>query len=287
MMKIDRTTAAILFTLASLAAHSAEPQKWKLVWHEEFDRDGAPDPAVWNYEEGFIRNREEQYYTADRRRNARVEDGRLILEAHKEEVPNAKFSPGADPENEWQKSRRSAQYTSASLNTLGKASFRYGRLEIRAKIPTGRGSWPALWLMGINRPEVNWPRCGEIDLMENVGKDPAKIHSTLHWRSPEKQGHASSGKSVDGGEPWKEFHLYAMEWSPEKIDFYYDDTLYHSIPIGPGAAAGESFQRPFYLLINLAVGGSWGGEVDPALFPLRYEIDFIRYYKPAQERGEE
>jgi len=131
-------------------------QDWKLVWSDEFDRPGLPDPAKWGYEKGFVRNQEKQYYTEARKENARVEGGMLIIESRREEY-------------------RNAHYTSASLTTQGTASWTYGRMEMRAKLPTGRGIWPAFWMLGINESQVGWPACGEIDIMELVGFHPEVV----------------------------------------------------------------------------------------------------------------
>jgi beta-glucanase (GH16 family) len=136
------------------------PQDWQLVWGDEFDYSGAPDPEKWDYETGRIRNNEAQTYTT-RAENARVEDGKLVIEARRETMDGA-------------------EYTSASLNTLGKFGFQYGRIEVRAQLPGARGSWPAAWMLGEDRSVIGWPRCGEIDIMEHVGHNPGVVHATLH-----------------------------------------------------------------------------------------------------------
>jgi beta-glucanase (GH16 family) len=153
---------------------------WRLVWSEDFNNPGAPDRAKWSYERGFVRNNELQLYTADRPENARVENGSLVIEGRKERLPNPFYRPNSD----LKRKRTSAQftdYTAASLITQGKASFLYGRIEVRAKLPQGRGVWPAIWLLGTNETTVGWPGCGEIDVMEFVGKEPDRVHATVHF----------------------------------------------------------------------------------------------------------
>ncbi len=158
----------------------AAGQERKLIWSDEFNTPGAPDPAKWGYESGLVRNEESQFYTEGRRENARVENGMLVLEARKERWPNPQHQSGA---NDWRKSRRETAYTSASVTTQGKAEWTYGRVEVRAKLPTGRGLWPAIWLLGASCPTVGWPLCGEIDIMENVGYEPDVIHANIHTQA--------------------------------------------------------------------------------------------------------
>lgn len=230
---------------------------WDLVWHDEFDGSGLPNPANWGYEVGYLRNNEMQYYTASRLENARVESGNLIIEAR-----NDSFEGHA--------------VTSASLTTQGKAAFRYGRIEVRAKIPTGNGTWPAIWTLGTNIDQVGWPACGEIDIMENVGFMPATIYGTVHMSG------GSHGGNVDLTSPWSDFHRYAVEWYPDRIDFFVDDQKYftHNND-GSGAAGNWPFDADQYLILNLAIGGDWGGQmgVDLTLFPHLYSIDYVRVYR--------
>jgi len=245
-----------------------------------------PDSAKWGYEVGFVRNQELQYYTEGRPENARVEDGCLVLTGRKERFPN----PGHDPRSDdWRKSREAAEYTAASLVTQGKLAVRYGRVEVRAKLPHGKGVWPAIWMLGTNRSEVGWPRCGEIDIMEFVGKDPGRIYGTVHWPgAPGSSKHRSKGGRHETAEPWRDFHVYAIEWSPERIDFFFDDVRYFSFSVGEAGEGDDNpFRRPHYLLVNLALGGSWGGEMDDSVLPQAYRIDYVRVYEPAAERREQ
>jgi beta-glucanase (GH16 family) len=252
---------------------------WQLVWADEFNYRGLPDSKKWDYEEGFVRNQEEQYYTRGRAENARVENGYLIIEGRQEPFKNPRFDPNASTNN-WNRSREFAGYTAASLITRGKASWRYGRVEVRAKLPQGGGVWPAIWMLGTNITTVGWPACGEIDIMEFVGHDPGHLHATVHWRGEGK--HRSSGNKLATDRPFDDFHVYALEWFPDRMDFYYDQTKYHSFPLTKaGETAGNPFHQPHYLLINLALGGSWGGKIDDTILPQKFLIDYVRVYERA------
>ncbi|WP_206036176.1 glycoside hydrolase family 16 protein [Crateriforma spongiae] len=265
-------TALLLLTLAATDA-SAEP--WKLVWSDEFDVDGLPDESKWGYEVGFIRNEEAQYYTEARPENARVKDGVLIIEGRKEKYANPDYEPNS---RSWQKSRSHAQYTAASVVTRHKANWTYGRIEVRAKLPQGTGVWPAIWMLGSNRSELGWPRCGEIDIMEFVGKEPQHVHGNAHF-SVDGQHRSDHGKLATT-EPYADFHVYAIEWDEDHIHFFFDDTQYHTFRIDKaGEGADNPFRKPQYLLINLALGGTWGGKIDDSIFPQQYLIDYVRVYQ--------
>jgi len=267
-----RQCLGLVITLG-FAATAANAADWQLVWSDEFNYTGRPDPAKWAYEVGFVRNREAQYYTRDRRENARVENGHLIIEGRKELFP----IPSGQG--------RAAHYTAASLITRHKASWRYGRIEVRARLPQGRGVWPAIWTLGDNMDRVGWPRCGEIDIMEFVGKEPGAVHATVHYQLDGK--HRSSGHKLDTPKPFADFHVYAVEWFPDRMDFYFDQTKYHTFRIADaGAGADNPFRQPQYLLINLALGGSWGGPLDDAIFPQQYLVDYVRVYQQKPATGE-
>jgi beta-glucanase (GH16 family) len=236
---------------------------WKLVWSDEFEKAGLPDPQKWTYEVGFIRNNELQYYTVGDQKNARVENGNLVIECRK------------DP-------KAGNPITSASMITLGKADWLYGRVEVRAKVPAGLGSWPAIWMMGTDRPKVGWPKCGEIDIMEFVGHNPDKIHATVHFPANEPgKLNASRGSNITTLNPWSDFHVYAVEWSRDRLDFYYDEKMYFSVKNDGSETAGFRFDKPCYLLINLAFGGTWGAQkgVDESVLPLKYLVDYVRIYQ--------
>lgn len=240
---------------------------WKLVWSDEFNYSGLPDPQKWDYEVGFIRNHESQYYTRNRLQNARVEHGYLIIEGRKEKIQ----IPQANPP-QW------TGYTSASLITKDKADWQYGRIEVRAKLPHGKGVWPAIWMLGTNRGDVRWPKCGEIDIMEFVGKEPNAIHATVHYFKDGK--HRASGHPLTTPRPYDEFHVYALEWYPDRMEFYFDNTKYHTFQIAEAGTGDDNpFRKPQYLLLNLALGGSWGGAIDDAVLPQQYLIDYVRVYQ--------
>lgn len=246
---------------ASAVEESGRPG-WQLVWADEFDVDGLPDPVRWNYEEGFIRNQEAQYYTRERAENARVAEGMLIIEAHREPYEGA-------------------EYTSASLTTRDRMDWLYGRIEVRAKLPQGRGVWPAIWMLGSNIDEVGWPACGEIDIMEYVGFDPGRVHGNVHTEAFNHVLGTNLGASIDLSAPHEGFHIYAVEWYPDRIDFFVDDEKYFTFENSGGGNAEWPFDEPHFLIINLAIGGAWGGQqgIDDANFPQQYAIDYVRVYE--------
>jgi beta-glucanase (GH16 family) len=246
----------------------------RLVWADEFDKPGLPDTNKWRYEVGYIRNNEKQFYTEHRLENARVENGMLVIEGRKEHFKNPKFDPARTGRRN---NPEFADYTSASINTYGKASFKYGRIEVRAKLPHGLGVWPAIWMMGTNRA-VGWPRCGETDIMEFVGHDSNRVHATMHFWKDGK--HASKGSRITTNAPYADFHVYAVDWTPEKMDFYFDDKKYFTFDVNlAGEGPDNPFRKPQYLLINLALGGSWGKEIDDSIMPQKYLIDYVRVYE--------
>jgi beta-glucanase (GH16 family) len=275
-------TVCVLFVMVG-AVRAGE---WQLVWSDEFDDEGLPDKTKWGYEEGFVRNHEKQYYTRQRKENVRVENGMLIIEGRKEEMKNARYKAGSE---DWREKNQFASYTSGSINTLGRHSFQYGRIEVRAKVPQGKGMWPAIWMMGTNRTQVGWPRCGEIDIMEYVGKDPNTIHANNHFADPKlkdtslkgKAVHRSAGKGkIRIDKPYADFHVYAIEWDEQQIKFFVDDTQYATFDIDAADEGPDNpFRQPHYLLLNFAMGGSWGGPIDDSVLPQKYEIDYVRYYK--------
>ncbi|MCW5981275.1 MAG: glycoside hydrolase family 16 protein [Bryobacteraceae bacterium] len=241
--------------------------EWRLVWSDEFDAPGAPDPAKWKYEQGYLRNGESQYYTTGRPENARVENGALVIEARKEAYPTAAGGQ--------------AEYTSASLITDGTAAWRYGRVEVRAKLPTGRGTWPAIWMLGSNIHQVDWPNCGEIDIMENVGFDPDTIHGNIHTEAYNHASGTNKGARIAVARPFESFHVYAIEWFEDRIDFFVDERKYFTYLNEKTGAAAWPFDQPFFLILNVAIGGSWGGQqgIDDSIFPQRMEVDYVRVYQ--------
>ena len=263
--------------LSAISVSAAD--KWKLVWSDEFDYKDHPDPKRWTNEVGFIRNREAQYYTAKRLENARVENGKLIIEARKEKFRNPAYREGS---RDWRRAQF-AEYTSAALTTQGLKDFRYGRIEVRAKLPQGRGVWPAVWMLGIDR-NAGWPRCGEIDIMEYVGFEPDVIHANIHTGKYNHARGTGKGSRITVEKPYEDFHNYATEWFPDRIDFFVDNKKYFTYAKEPNAGKDVwPFDEPQYLLLNLAIGGAWGGQkgIDDSIFPQRYEIEYVRAFEKA------
>jgi beta-glucanase (GH16 family) len=238
-----------------------DPSRWSLVWSDEFNQPGAPDASVWSAEHGYLRNGENQFYT-DRPENVRIEDGHLIIEARRDNWENKPI-------------------TSASLRSIGKKTFLYGRISVRAKVPTGRGTWPAIWTLGENIKEAGWPACGEIDILENVGFDPKTIHANIHCKAYNHMIHTGKGNKLTAEAPWSQFHEYAIEWYEDRIEFFFDDTRYFIYRKESDDPAVWPFAQPHYLILNLAIGGGWGGQqgIDDTRFPHRFEIDYVRYYR--------
>lgn len=242
-------------------ASTREPQ-WQLQWSDEFDQDGLPDPDHWDYEVGLVRNNERQYYTRERLENARVEDGNLVIEARKEDY-------------------QGSQYTSASLITRGKHDWAYGRIEVRAQLPTGTGTWPAIWLLGSSIDTLGWPDCGEIDIMENVGFSPDMIYVNIHTKAYNHVLGTNKGGSLYLPKPYAGFHVYALNWYPDRLDFFVDSKrVFTYWNEGTGHDVWP-YDDPHYLILNLAIGGSWGGQngVDDSIFPQKFLIDYVRVYQ--------
>jgi beta-glucanase (GH16 family) len=272
---------SILAKLVFLFGIQAHAENWKLIWADEFNQPGLPDPAHWTNELGFIRNHESQFYTVARPENARVTNGVLVIEARKEQFPNLNHKSGSKTQPEF------AQYTSASLKTKNLAEWQYGRIEVRAQLPRGRGVWPAIWMLGANESQVGWPRCGEIDIMEYVGFEPDTIHANIHTGKYNHNKKNGKGSTLKLPQPFESFHNYSIEWSPEKIDFFVDDFKYFTY--AREESAGQDawpFDQKCYLILNLAIGGEWGGMhgIDDSIFPQRFEIDYVRVYQSADQR---
>lgn len=257
-------TLTFLLAALFLAQANIRADPWKKVWSDEFDYLGLPDKTKWDYEEGFVRDVCSQYYTRERLENARVENGVLVIECRRDH-----FKP---------KNHSQVEYTSASLTTLTRADWRYGRIEVRAKLPKGRGVWPAIWTKGANYPKVRWPACGEIDIMEFVGNKPNHIFGTLHY--PPRGG----GDGMDQGDlatdTSGDFNIYAVEWDADRIDFFVNDRKYHTVMIEKaGNGENNPFRKPHFLILNFALGGSWGGAIDNAILPQQFLIDYVRVYQ--------
>ncbi len=235
---------------------------WKLVWQDEFNTDGAPDPARWSYEEGYVRNEEKQFYTR-RLENARVANGALVIEARKDNFEGH-------------------EYTSASLHTKGKGEFKYGRIEARAQLPKGRGVWPAIWTLGTSyQSTLKWPQCGEIDIMEYVGFMPDVIHTTVHTGAYNHRQDTEKGKQTPAKNISQTYNVYAIEWSPEKIDFFFNEEKVFTFANEHKGHDEWPYDEPEYLLLNLAIGGAWGGMqgIDESIFPQALRVDYVRVYE--------
>jgi beta-glucanase (GH16 family) len=235
---------------------------FRLVFSDEFETPGSPDPAKWGYELGDLKKNDEKEYYTSRAENVRVENGMLVIEARKE-------------------SYEGHAYTSASVVTLGRFEFRYGKVEVRAKLPTGRGTWPAIWMLGTSISRVGWPACGEIDIMENVGFDPLRVHASIHTTAYNHTMGTQKTASSVVSDPSADFHVYSTEWYPDHIDTFVDGVRYFTFRNEGTGSAAWPFDAPQYLLINLAIGGTWGGQqgIDDSLFPHRYLVDYVRIYQ--------
>ena len=252
-------------------------KKWKLVWRDEFNYNGLPDSKKWSFETGLLRNHEKQYYTKGRKENAVVKDGFLYITGIKEKYPNAAYKAGSD---EWEKKDSLADYTSADICTQGKASWKYGKVEVRAKIPAGKGMWPAIWMLGNNISKVGWPACGEIDIMENVGFEPDRVHATMHYADPSTKKHAANGKFTQVANLATDFHIYTLEWDEKLIKISIDNTLYQTFNTDDaGTGKDNGFRQKQFLILNLALGGDWGGPIDDQVLPQQYIIDYVRVYQ--------
>ena len=231
-----------------------------LLWSDEFDYNGLPDPQKWNMEVGKARaNNEPQYYTSELR-NALVADGNLTITVRQEEIEGEK------------------RYTSARINTRGKHEFTYGRIEARAKLPQGRGVWPAFWTLGLTG---RWPACGEIDIMEYWGHDANTIAANVHTGDYNHTKGTGRGGKIVVEDPWKDFHVYAVEWYKDRMDFYFDDKMYFSCK-SKGEGIGEwPFDAPQYIILNLALWNNWRGApgIDDSIFPQEFVVDYVRVYE--------
>jgi beta-glucanase (GH16 family) len=261
-----------LFSSGWGAQKQNRPEGYTLVWSDEFNgKDGSlPDPSKWTYDIGGSGwgNHELEYYT-NRAENARIEDGKLVITARQEAytgTDGAKFN-----------------YTSARLKTEGLFSQTYGRFEARIKLPAGQGIWPAFWMLGDNIGAAGWPKCGEIDIMENVGKEPGINHGSLHGPSATNPTSDQTATiTLPAGQKLSDdFHVYAAEWEPGMVRFYLDSNLYATFAASQWPAGGTwVFDHRFFLIFNVAVGGDWPGSPDAAtVFPQRMLVDYVRVYK--------
>ncbi len=241
----------------------------KLVWSDEFNYNGLPDSLKWSYDKGNgcpdicgWGNNELQYYTSKRLQNARVQKGKLIIEARKEDFSGAK-------------------YTSARLASKNKGDWKYGRIEIKAKLPSGTGLWPAIWMLPTKWEYGGWPHSGEIDIMENVGYWPDSLLSTVHTGLYNGMIGTQKTEGVNRNDLSKVFHVYSLEWTSEALSFFIDNKKYHVFTNEHTGSGAWPYDKEFHLLLNIAIGGNWGGKfgVDEKVFPQKMEIDYVRVYQ--------
>lgn len=244
-------------------------KQYRLVWSDEFDYTGLPDASKWKFETGYVRNQEVQYYTDSRLENCKVENGRLYITALND-------------------SSQGHPVTSASIETFGLQSFKYGYIEVRAKMPhLGSGTWPAIWTLGVNRDAVGWPRCGEIDIMEWTGKAPTVVLGSTFLPD-------ANGNTVSRNWPYivantsiltDEFHNYAIEWDSTQVKYFFDNNNYATYSLSDlGSVSWMPLTKEHYLKLNLAMGGlippiGGGGAIDYTQFPYTFEVEYARYYK--------
>ncbi|MBK7132028.1 MAG: glycoside hydrolase family 16 protein [Bacteroidales bacterium] len=257
----------------------AEIKGMKLLWNDEFNTSGKPDTSVWRYEKGFVRNQELQWYQSE---NANCKNGLLIIEGRKENFKNPGYVPGS---TNWKTNREYAEYSSSSIQTRGKKQFQFGRFEIRARIDTACGSWPAIWTLGITK---TWPSNGEIDIMEFYRiKGVPTILANFAWGTNQR----NVGKWDDLKKPlsdfikndpdWtRKFHVWRMDWTKDSISLFIDDQLLNSVLLGEtyNPDGFNPFLQPHYILLNLALGGN-GGDPSKSMFPIKYEVDYVRVYQ--------
>jgi len=251
-----------LLTVISFAC-TAQKQEYKLVWSDEFNYNGIPDTTKWTGEIGGHGwgNNELQYYTSKRVENARVENGMLTIEARKENMEGMK-------------------YTSARLITRGKGDWQYGKIEVRAKLPKGLGTWPAIWMLASTKP-LKWPDDGELDIMEHVGYNHGFVHASVHTK---KYNHVIGTQRTDTiyvADVSENFHVYATEWTKDSVKVFLDGKQFFSFSNEKSGYEAWPFDNKLFLLLNIAVGGNWGGQkgVDENIWPQKMEVDYVRVYQ--------
>lgn len=274
MLFLLLAAALIPFPHQFSPAQTKTKSTWRLVWSDEFNYSGLPNPRKWSYDVGGHGwgNQELQFYTSARKENASVENGHLIIEARREDWENSK-------------------YTSARLITKGKGDWTYGRFEVRAKLPSGRGTWPAIWMLASQTSygEGFWPDNGEIDIMEHVGFDPDVIHSSIHTKAYHHSIGTQKTNQIQISTSRSDFNVYAVEWTPTEIRSYVNAKHYFTFKnerlTNPKADYRQwPFDKPFHLILNLAVGGTWGGQkgIDESIWPQQMLIDYVRVYQSTQ-----
>ncbi|WP_224998640.1 family 16 glycosylhydrolase [Cesiribacter sp. SM1] len=259
-------------------APPAAKEGYSLLWHDEFEQDGKPDSSSWSYERGFVRNQELQWYQPE---NANVSNGVLVIEGKREQVSNPRYEASSQ---DWKQNRQFAEYTSASINSRGKRSFRYGMLEVRAKIDTAMGLWPAIWTLGETKP---WPANGEIDLMEYYRVNrKGTILANAAWADERNRAVWDEQKIpfthfIEKDPEWpQKFHVWKMDWTESYLRLYLDDELLNEVDLSQtlNPDGFNPFHQPHYILLNLALGSN-GGDPSATAFPRKYMVDYVRVYQ--------
>lgn len=266
-----------LYGQTQSAGVEIKPANYQLVWSDEFDQEGPPNPEFWTFEKGFVRNQELQYYKAE---NAVCQNGVLKITALRETVSNPRFEKKS---NSWKRNREKANYTSASLNTSKSKSWKYGYFEIKARITAKAGLWPAIWTLGKTR---SWPSCGEIDVMEFYDNS---ILANAGYSNPRKRGikwdSTKTPLAEMGGVDWADkWHVWKLLWTKDQIKIFVDEQLLNTVDVeaATDSSGFNPFRQPHYLLLNLAIGGTRGGNPDKTDFPAFYLIDYVRIYQSNQ-----
>jgi beta-glucanase (GH16 family) len=257
----------LLFALLTAAAPLHAQTRWTLAWNDDFDgpANSAPDQSKWAYDlgAGGWGNHELETYTDNRENSFLDGKGNLVIRTLRS---------------------TSGGYTSARLKTQGKFSTAYGKIEVRIKLPYGQGIWPAFWMLGDDIESVAWPTCGEIDIMENIGREPLLNHGSLHGPGYPPEGITGKYELPDHQPYHDAFHVFTIEWTPGKVEFFVDGVRYESVtPASMPAKAKWVFEHPFFILLNVAVGGDWPGNPDSStVFPQEMLVDYVRVWKPVK-----
>ncbi|WP_235297439.1 glycoside hydrolase family 16 protein [Portibacter marinus] len=260
---------------SNLKISQVEQEGWQLIWSDEFNDAGLPDSTKWSYDIGDAcdkpagcgwGNNELQYYTEKREKNARVEDGKLIIETHAEDY-------------------KSRAFTSARLVTKGKGDWKYGKFVTRAKLPAGKGVWSAIWMLSTDRMYGGWPRSGEIDIIENVGFNPERVVGTIHTAKYNHMKGTHRNGDLQLADAQQEFHDYILEWNEEEMIWFVDDVEIFRYPNESTGYEAWPFDQRFHLILNIAYGGNWGGRqgIAPEALPARMEVDYVRVYQTAED----
>ena len=263
MRKTELIALAVCLFVLNLPTHIQAQAKWKLAWSDEFNYNGLPDTSKWSYDEGGNGwgNHELEYYTKARKENARVEKGNLIIETRREKWENM-------------------NYTSTRLVSRGKGDWKYGKIEVRAKLPKGRGTWPAIWMLASTKP-YQWPDDGEIDIMEHVGYDHGIVHASTHCKKYYHIIGTQKTATIPVMDCSEKFHVYSLEWDAENIIIGVDGNNYFHITNEHSGYDAWPFDNPMHLILNIAVGGDWGGQkgVDESIYPVNMQVDYVRVYQ--------